>query len=124
MCGVVGDIHRDAPNNSTADCAAAIGCKHLIASQARPTDVKTRIVAHNYKQKVVELTARLAIASRGKHLDDSCALRTQTVIKRGRGHCVGDYGKKAVVTQPVPKKFNRSVAPCGRLRSRSKRCMT
>src|SRR5712671_3595094 len=74
-----------------------IGCKHLLASQARPTSVKTRIVAH--KQQVVRIDREtrdgvdVAITRRLIRALDSNISNVDAVI-------VGDYGK-GVVTQPL-----------------------
>jgi len=74
-----------------------IGCKHLLASQARPTSVKTRIVAH--KQQVVRIDREtrdgvdVAITRRLIRALDSNISNVDAVI-------LGDYGK-GVVTQPL-----------------------
>ncbi|HTD65579.1 MAG TPA: D-glycero-beta-D-manno-heptose-7-phosphate kinase [Candidatus Limnocylindria bacterium] len=74
-----------------------IGCAGLVAVQARPTSVKTRIVAH--RQQVVrvdrESKQQLGEADSKKILD---ALKKQ--MTEADAVIVGDYGK-GVVTQPL-----------------------
>jgi D-beta-D-heptose 7-phosphate kinase/D-beta-D-heptose 1-phosphate adenosyltransferase len=74
-----------------------IGCKNLLASDARPTSVKTRIVAH--KQQVVRIDREtrdgidVGVTRRLIRALESNIANVSAVI-------VGDYGK-GVVTQPL-----------------------
>src|SRR5262245_52649625 len=74
-----------------------IGCKNLLASEVRPTSVKTRIVAH--KQQVVRIDREtrdgidVAVTRRLVRALESNISNVSAVI-------VGDYGK-GVVTQPL-----------------------
>lgn len=74
-----------------------IGCRNLLASDRRPTSVKTRIVAH--KQQVVRIDRETRDG-----IDDSITGRLvralETNIAELTAVIVGDYGK-GVVTQPL-----------------------
>jgi rfaE bifunctional protein kinase chain/domain len=74
-----------------------IGCKNLLASEARPTSVKTRIVAH--KQQVVRIDRETRDG-----IDASVTRRLiralESNISNVSAVIVGDYGK-GVVTQAL-----------------------
>lgn len=96
LFGVVGrDIHADHLKRLLAQ--QRIGCRNLVASETRPTSVKTRIVAH--KQQVVRIDRETrdgldgTITRRLLRALESSISETAAVI-------VGDYGK-GVVTQPL-----------------------
>src|SRR6184192_627325 len=67
-----------------------IGCKHLLASQARPTSVKTRIVAH--KQQVVRIDRETRDGLDGT-LTDQLLQSLRADIRTTAAVIVGDYGK-------------------------------
>src|SRR3954469_4801610 len=74
-----------------------IGCKNLLASETRPTSVKTRIVAH--KQQVVRIDRETRDG-----LDTAITRRLLRGLESNMSNVaaiiVGDYGK-GVVTQPL-----------------------
>lgn len=74
-----------------------IGCRGLLASAARPTTVKTRIVAH--KQQVVRIdheTRDGVNATHTRRLTNA----VQSMVGNAAAVIVGDYGK-GVVSQPL-----------------------
>jgi len=94
-----GAIGNDAAGRELKNLLAEqnIGCGGLVATGARHTSVKTRIVAH--KQQVV----RIDRESKG-NLDTKLTSRLLAVLKEKLSQAdaliVGDYGK-GVVTQPL-----------------------
>lgn len=74
-----------------------IGCKNLVATDTRPTSVKTRIVAH--KQQVVRIDRETRDG-----LDSAITRRLLRALESNISNVaaviVGDYGK-GVVTQPL-----------------------
>lgn len=96
LFGVVGQDHSAEQLKGLLD-QQHIGCRHLLASQTRPTSVKTRIVAH--KQQVVRIDRETrdgidsAVTRRLIRALESNIASVAAVI-------VGDYGK-GVVTQAL-----------------------
>jgi D-beta-D-heptose 7-phosphate kinase/D-beta-D-heptose 1-phosphate adenosyltransferase len=74
-----------------------IGCAGLVAISARPTSVKTRIVAH--KQQVVRID-RETRDGLDAHLTGSLLARLKSKLPKAAAVIVGDYSK-GVVTQPL-----------------------
>src|SRR3989442_12252858 len=96
LFGIVG---QDAPAEQLKQLLNQheIGCSGLLASSARPTSVKTRIVAH--KQQVVRID-REARDGLDPSLTQRLVGTLQTKISRSAAVIVGDYGK-GVITQPL-----------------------
>lgn len=80
-----------------------IGCKGVLESAARPTGVKTRIVAHT--QQVVRIDRETRDG-----LDDKLSARVvdfmQSAVPSAGAVIVGDYGK-GIVTQPLLDELKR-----------------
>lgn len=76
-----------------------IGCRGLLATAARPTSVKTRIVAH--QQQVVRID-RETRDGLNATLNARLFATLQSRIKNTAAVIVGDYGK-GVITQPLLK---------------------
>src|SRR5437870_811769 len=74
-----------------------IGCQGLITSLARPTSIKTRIVAH--KQQVVRIDRETRDGLDGT-LTNHLLRNVRSKIRTIAAVIVGDYGK-GVVTQPL-----------------------
>jgi D-beta-D-heptose 7-phosphate kinase/D-beta-D-heptose 1-phosphate adenosyltransferase len=74
-----------------------IGCEGLIASSARKTSVKTRIVAH--KQQVVRIDRETRDGLDGA-LTGRLTEALESKLRNCVGVIIGDYGK-GVVTQPL-----------------------
>jgi len=74
-----------------------IGCRGLVTSSARPTIVKTRIVAHT--QQVVRIDRESRDGIDGKVSRRLCGA-LESMIAHSAGVIIGDYGK-GVVTQPL-----------------------
>ena len=74
-----------------------VGCGGLIESSARPTSIKTRIVAHQQQVVRVDRESKQAISA----AEVQAMLRVlKKKIARADAVVVGDYGK-GVVTQPL-----------------------
>ena len=80
-----------------------IGCRGLLGASARPTSVKTRIVAH--KQQVVRIDRETRDGLDGA-LTHRLAGALELKIKSSAAVIVGDYGK-GVVTQPLLDELKR-----------------
>ena len=80
-----------------------VGCRGMLASAARPTSVKTRIVAQ--KQQVVRID-REAREGLGESLTRRLAANVRSVISRTAAVIVGDYGK-GVITQALLEEIKR-----------------
>jgi rfaE bifunctional protein kinase chain/domain len=74
-----------------------IGCRGLVSSNARPTSVKTRIVAHTQQVVRIDREARDGIDGA---LRRKLSTRLAMSISGAAAVIVGDYGK-GVVTQPL-----------------------
>ena len=80
-----------------------VGCRGMLASAARPTSVKTRIVAQ--KQQVVRID-REARDGLDESLTRRLAANVRSVISRTAAVIVGDYGK-GVITQALLEEIKR-----------------
>jgi rfaE bifunctional protein kinase chain/domain len=74
-----------------------IGCRGLLATSARPTSVKTRIVAHKQQVVRIDREARDGLAT---DLTRRLIASLKKIIPKMDALIVGDYGK-GVVTQPL-----------------------
>lgn len=74
-----------------------IGCKNLLASETRPTSVKTRIVAHKQQVVRIDRETRDGIDS---NITRRLVRALESNISNVAAVIVGDYGK-GVVTQPL-----------------------
>jgi D-beta-D-heptose 7-phosphate kinase/D-beta-D-heptose 1-phosphate adenosyltransferase len=74
-----------------------IGCRGVIASQSRPTIVKTRIVAHMQQVVRIDRESRDGIDRR---LARRLSAVIESMISGSAAVIIGDYGK-GVVTQPL-----------------------
>src|SRR6185436_12572364 len=102
LFGVVGQ-DTAAEQLRTLLAQQGIGCRGLLRAGARPTSVKTRIVAH--KQQVVRIDRETRDGVQGaltRRLLDSL----RPMINASAAVIVGDYGK-GVVTQPLLDELKR-----------------
>ncbi len=113
MCGVrhesgdLGLVWDSQPFTSSIDAAAEqlkqllngqnVGCRGLLASQSRPTSVKTRIVAHQQQVVRIDREARDGLDPR---MTRRLVSLIQAQIQETAAVIVGDYGK-GVVTQSL-----------------------
>jgi D-beta-D-heptose 7-phosphate kinase/D-beta-D-heptose 1-phosphate adenosyltransferase len=74
-----------------------IGCRGLLASAARPTSVKTRIVAHTQQVVRIDRESRDGL---DRSLTARLVSTLQAMLPKSAAVIVGDYGK-GVVTQPL-----------------------
>lgn len=100
---VTTELHGVVGNDPSADQLKQlltehhIGCRGLVASNSRPTSVKTRIVAHMQQVVRIDREARDGIdGSLNRRLTEVLA----THIRGSAAVIIGDYGK-GVVTQPL-----------------------
>jgi len=96
LFGVVGRDHA-AEQLKRLLAAHRIGCEGLVASAARHTSVKTRIVAH--KQQVVRID-RETRDGLNASLTNRLASALRPLISGAAAVIVGDYGK-GMITQPL-----------------------
>jgi len=102
LLGVVG---RDPASRQLKRLLEAhhIGCRGLLGSGARPTSVKTRIVAH--KQQVVRIDRETRDGLNGL-LTGRLVSSLQAMVANAAAVIVGDYGK-GVVTQTLLDELKR-----------------
>lgn len=74
-----------------------VGCRGLLASDSRPTSLKTRIVAHQQQVVRIDREARDGLNAR---LTQQMLRLVRAQIRSAAAVIVGDYGK-GVVTQPL-----------------------
>jgi D-beta-D-heptose 7-phosphate kinase/D-beta-D-heptose 1-phosphate adenosyltransferase len=77
--------------------AQSVGCRGLLAGDARPTSVKTRIVAHQQQLVRIDREMRDGLSPR---LTQRLLARLRAAIGETTAVIVGDYGK-GVITQPL-----------------------
>jgi len=96
---IFGAIGRDSAGHQLQKLLAAqhIGCTGLVASTARHTSLKTRIVAH--RQQVVRIDRETRDGLDGK-LTGQLLAKLKAKLRQADAIIIGDYGK-GVVTQPL-----------------------
>lgn len=101
-----GAVGEDASGRHLHELLAAqnIGCRGLLETGARPTSVKTRIVAHQQQVVRIDREARSALDLASTRL---LAKSLERRIPGSAAVIVGDYGK-GVVTQPLLDQLKRT----------------
>ena len=96
---VFGAVGRDEAANELRRLLKAqhVSCRGLLASDSRPTSLKTRIVAHQQQVVRIDREARDGLGSR---LTNRLIGLLRRQIREAAAIIVGDYGK-GVVTQPL-----------------------
>ena len=102
---LVGVVGRDEAAKRLGQLLLAdqIGCRGLVASPARPTSLKTRIVAQ--KQQVVRIDREMKDGLDGK-LTGRLLAALEPMLPGADAVIIGDYGK-GVVTQPLLDEIKR-----------------
>lgn len=96
---VLGLVGRDDNGRRLKDllCGQNIHCQGLLADGARPTSVKTRIVAHQQQVVRIDREARDGLDAR---LTRQLLAEIKSKLPKTDAVIIGDYGK-GVVTQPL-----------------------